>query len=108
MKVTERDIFNFVFFPESVREELRAFLSSIEDTSEAVIFYKEMKSALNEEISPSLKKKIAEKIEAYKLPNVITLYPMHEPLKKKKPEFLVSGSSIGKSILHQRWLPKHL
>ena len=93
MKVTERDIFNFVFFPESVPEEIRAFLSSIEDTSEAVIFYKEMKSALDEEISPSLKKKIAEKIEAYKLPNVITLYPMHEPLKKKKPEFLVLAAA---------------
>ena len=80
MKVTERDIFNFVFFPESLRAEIKAFLSSIEDSSEAVIFYKEMKSALDQEISLSLKQKIAKKIKAYKLPSVITLYPMHEPL----------------------------
>ncbi|MBK7632735.1 MAG: hypothetical protein IPJ23_19025 [Ignavibacteriales bacterium] len=61
MKVTERDIFNFVFFPESVREELKAFLSSIEDSSVAVIFYKEMKSALDKEISPLLKERISKK-----------------------------------------------
>ena len=40
MKVTERDIFNFIFYPQSVRKEIKAFLSSIQDTSEAAIFIK--------------------------------------------------------------------
>ena len=93
MKVTERDIFNYVFFPESLRAEIRAFLSSIEDSSEAVIFYKEMKSALDQEISLSLKQKIAKKIKAYKLPSVITLYPMHQPLSQKKSNYFVLAAA---------------
>lgn len=93
MKVTERDIYNFVFFPESLRAEIKAFLSSIEDSSEAVIFYKEMKSELDKELTTNEKRKIAEKIKAYKLPNVITLYPMHEPYKNKRPNHLVLAAA---------------
>lgn len=92
MKVTERDIFNFVFFPESLRDEIKAFLSAIEDTSEAVIFYKEMKFALNEELSLSIKKKIAKKIEAYKFTNIIHLYPVEEISKKRNGIVLAAAS----------------
>ncbi len=80
MRVTERDIFNFVFYPELVRDEIKSFLSTIEDTSEEVNFYKELKSSLEKEINTNIKKKFSKKIEAYKLTTVITLYPMHKPL----------------------------
>lgn len=92
MKVTERDIFNFVFFPGSLCDEIKAFLSAIEDTSEAVIFYKEMKSALNEELSPLIKKKIAKRIEAYKSTNIIQLYPVEEISKKRNGIVLAAAS----------------
>lgn len=93
MKVTERDIFNFVFYPGLVSVEIKEFLTSIEETSLEVIFYKELKSALAEETNPILKKKITNKIAAYKFENKITLYPMHEPLQKRKPEYLVLAAA---------------
>ncbi len=98
MKITERDIFNFVFFPETVRKEIVAFLSAIEDTSDAVIFYKEMKLELDKELTTSFKKKIAEKIKIYKLPKVITLYPMHDPLTKKKHNHLTLAAASENNI----------
>jgi hypothetical protein len=97
MKVTERDIFNFIFYPQSVRKEIKAFLSSIQDTSEAVIFYKELKSGLAQRPPVSLRKKIAKKISAYTFENKINLYPLHEPLHKRKPEHLVLAAASEKN-----------
>ena len=101
MKVTERDIFNFVFYPELVREEIRLFLSSIENTSEAVIFYKELKSSLDMKITNTIKSKIAKKIGLYKFNNIITLYPMHKPLTEKKHDYLVLAAASEKNIAPQ-------
>jgi len=93
MKVTERDIFNFVFYPEMVSEEIWSFLSSIEDTSENVIFYKQLKSSLEMKIKPTVQSEIAKKINVYELRNVIILYPMHNPVKEKKHDYLVLAAA---------------
>lgn len=101
MKVTERDIFNFVFYPEMVREEIKSFLASIENTSEAVIFYKELKSSLAMNITDTIKSKIAKKINLYKFSRVIILYPMHNPLTEKKHDYLVLAAASEKNITPQ-------
>lgn len=93
MKITEHDIFNFIFYPELVKEEFRAFLSTNEDSTDAIVFYKELKKSLEEDLSIDLRKKIAQKIIAYKLNNIINLYPVQEP-KKKRNSLVLAAASV--------------
>jgi hypothetical protein len=93
LKVTERDIFNFVFYPDLVREEIKMFLASIEDSTDAIIFYKELKSALEIPLDDNIKQRLAEKISAYKYQNVIQLYPVQE-LKKKRNGIVLAAASV--------------
>ena len=92
MKITERDIFNFVFYPNLVREEIISFLSSIENTNDAVIFYKELKSALEIPLDDNIKQKLVQKIRAYKYNNIIQLYPVEE-IKKRKNGIVLAAAS---------------
>lgn len=92
MKVNERDIFNFVFYPGLVREEIKMFLHSIEDSTDAIIFYKELKDSLNSDLSIETKKKISEKIPIYEFSNIIQLYPVEEN-KKKRNSFTLAAAS---------------
>lgn len=92
MKVSEREIFNFVFYPELVREEIKMFLHSIEDSTDALIFYKELKESLSSDLSVETKKKISEKIPVYKFSNVIQLYPVEE-IKKKRNGYTLAAAS---------------
>lgn len=92
MKITERDIFNFVFYPELVRGEIKSFLGSIENSNDTIIFYKELKSSLNEPIENNLKKKISQKISAYKYKDAIQLFPIDE-IKKKKNGIVLAAAS---------------
>lgn len=92
MKVTERDIFNFIFYPELLTEELRAFLSTIENSTDAITFYKELKISLEKEFSFDVKEKIAQRISGYKLYNIIDLYPVQEQKKKRNGIVLAAAS----------------
>lgn len=92
MKITERDIFNFVFYPDLVREEIKSFLVSIEDSTDAIIFYKDLKESLSQELSSSIKQKLAEKIESYKYTTVIQLFPTDEIKKKRNGVVLAAAS----------------
>jgi hypothetical protein len=93
LKITERDIFNFVFYPESFNADNKDILSSIEENSEEINFYRELKNALTQPLQSQMKKKIAEKIEGYKLSNLIALYPLHEPLIKHKTNYLILAAA---------------
>jgi hypothetical protein len=94
LKITERDIFNFVFYPDLVREEINAFLSSIAETSEEIKFYGNLKISLNQPIAKDIKQKIADKINAYKLTDSITLFPMHNPIQERKhASFVLAAAS---------------
>lgn len=92
MKVTERDIFNFVFYPGLVRAEIKMFLHSIEESTDAIIFYKELKNSLNTEVSIETQKKLSEKIPIYNFNNIIKLYPVEE-FKKKNNNFTLAAAS---------------
>lgn len=79
MKITERDIFNFVFYPELVKEEIKAFLTTIENNSDAIGFYKDLKSDLENKITKDIQKKIKDKIKSYRPLNIIELHTLKEP-----------------------------
>lgn len=93
LKVTERDIFDFVFYPDLVREEIRLFLASIENSTDAIIFYKGLKSSLETPLDDNIRQKLAEKISAYQYKNVIQLYPVQE-LKKKRNGIVLAAASV--------------
>lgn len=96
MKVTEKDLFNFVFYHHLVMEEMRDFLSSIESNNEVILFYKALKSEITKEVPLSLKKKLSNKLAFYKLDNLIVLYPVEE-IKKKKNNFTLVAASPEKT-----------
>lgn len=82
MIIDEIDIFNYVFFLANLSDEKRKQLESDKSFNDAIEFYKQLK--LNSESEPpsSVRKKLAEKIPAYKLTDVIELYPLVEPRKQ--------------------------
>lgn len=92
MRVTEKDIFNFVFYPHLVREEIYDFLSSISESNGTIAFYKELKDSLSREVSGNLKKKLSKKFGFYKPDNIITLYPVEEIRKKYNGSVLAAAS----------------
>ena len=94
MKITERDIFNFVFYPELVKEEIKAFLDTVKNSSNAIEFYKELKSELENSISKDIKKKIADKIKSYLPIDIIELHPLREPEIKKENGSRLAAASI--------------
>jgi hypothetical protein len=78
--IDEHDLFCYIFFPESVSSEKKELIESDNSFEETLDFYRKLK--LNTENKPddALKKKIANKISAYSLSNVIQLYPLKEPM----------------------------
>ena len=68
------------------------FLHSIEDSTDAIIFYKELKDSLSQDLSLSIKQKLAKKIKVYKSNNVIQLYPVQEINKKRNGTVLAAAS----------------
>lgn len=93
MEITERDLFNYVFYKETLAEDKAEFLKRTDIYKDEIDFFNSLKNSLSEEISPELKKKIAQKIPAYRkdpdlsrdnLSTVIVLYPVVEKTKRKK------------------------
>ncbi len=76
MQITEKDIFNFVFFPENVSTEIKLFLEESRDFKNEIDLYESMKNSLADDLSDKTKNKIASKIEVYKPSNVIHLFPV--------------------------------
>jgi hypothetical protein len=93
MEITEKDLFNYVFYKDTLDGEKTGFLENSDLYKEDIDFYSSLKDYLSQEISSGLMEKIAQKIPAYqnnpdlnrdKLSNIITLYPVVEKPKRKK------------------------
>jgi len=93
MEITERDLFNFVFYKNTLDIDKTEFLESTDIYKDEIDFFNSLKNSLAEEISLELKKKIAQKIPAYRndpdhsrdnLSTIIVLYPLVEKTKRRK------------------------
>ncbi len=73
--MTEKDIFYYVFYPDSLSGEKLRQIAANEASYPAIEIFNDVKRSLEEEINPSLKKKIAKKIPAYKITLVYELFP---------------------------------
>ncbi len=94
--VTEKDIFNFVFFPDSLSEEKKNLLLSDDSFSEPISFYQNMKAEISKPIDYKTKKLIADKISAYSLPKLVKLIQLKtaSPLRKKPSRFAADSEYV--------------
>jgi hypothetical protein len=92
--IDEQDLFCYIFFPASFANEKKKIIESDKSYEEILEFYTQLKT--NSENSPdeSLKRKIANKIPAYSLSNVIQLYALKDSLlPKQNGNRLAAGST---------------
>jgi hypothetical protein len=97
-RITEKDLFDFVFFPFLLSKEKFLYLENSNDFSKEIEFFTELKKSLRKEISDEERILISQKIPAYsfgvsnKVANVIHLYPVELPKKKVKGLILAAAS----------------
>lgn len=84
MKITERDLFDFVFNPEILSQEKAEYLKSSQIFEEEINLFKLIKQSLTEELDDSIKQQIKAKIPLYQPLKVYTLFPIQDNSKKKK------------------------
>lgn len=91
--ITEKDIFEFVFYPESITKGKQKFLESSADFREEIEFYSSIKYSLDVDLDFETKRKIASRISAYKPDNIIQLFPVTEHYKSKRSNGLVLAAA---------------
>lgn len=77
-KITENDLFNFIFFRDSLDEEKKKIIQQEETFKDSINFYAKMRSSLSKGLSFDARKKIAELIPSYRIINKIELYPVEQ------------------------------
>ena len=82
--IEEQDIFNYVFFPQNLNLEKRNEIESDQTFKEAVEFYNQLKTNSEKFPREQIRKRLAEKIPAYRLLEVIELYPLKEQASPKQ------------------------
>lgn len=96
-KMTEKEIFDYVFFAKDVDE-------SIEKNVEQIDFYKKLKNTIDEKLTPDIKSKLMEKIQIYKPVTRLLLIPFEEPKPQSAPlvERLAADSDNSKEEISTR------
>lgn len=91
--IDEQDLFYCIFFPQSISVEKKERIEKDNSFNEVLEFYMRLK--LNSETKPddSLKRKIANKIPAYSLSNVIQLYALKETAKPRQNDYHLAAAS---------------
>lgn len=92
-EITERDIFNFVFFSELISKEKERFLATSADFQDELEYYSSVKESLSDELNLELKKKLSSKINVYKLENIIYLYLVEESHNRNASNNLVLAAA---------------
>lgn len=89
LNITEKDIFNFVFFNNLISTEKEEYLNGNSNFKVQLDFYKKLKDVFLEEIPNNIKDKIVSGIEAYKKIKTFILYPVDYGHKKKHSDVLI-------------------
>jgi hypothetical protein len=91
--IKEQDLFCYIFFPESVPDKKKKMIETNNSFNEVLEFYKQMKLNSDKKPNESLKRKIANKIPAYSLSNVIKLYALKETAKPRQNGYHLAAAS---------------
>jgi len=94
--INEQDIFYYVFFRHSISLDKINEIENENSFGEAINFYEQLKNNLSEIPDYSLKRKIAEKINAYSLQRIYYLFPDNfiPSVQRKKSNVLAAASSV--------------
>lgn len=92
IQITEKDLFNFVFHPDSINEEIKKTISEDKSISNVIKFYEAMKEEILNILDYSTKRLIAKKIPEYKLSNVVELHQLQAAQPQKKSYRLAADS----------------
>lgn len=98
MNISERDMFNFVFYPENLSTEKVEHLKNSKIFDEEIDFYRSLKKSLEEELTDDVKQKLAEKIPLYVPLKIFVLYPVKEHVKKRKNDVPIFAAASPKEI----------
>lgn len=96
MNISERDIFDFVFYPENLSTEKVEHLKNSKVFDEEISFYRLLRNSMEEELSEDVKLKLAEKIPLYVPMKIFVLYPVKETLKKRKNDIPILAADSPK------------
>ncbi len=91
--ITEKDLFDFVFFPELLSLEKLSFLQNSNVFYEEIEFFTELKNSIQKELTWEEKQLIARKIPAYQPLNIIRLYPVESSKKRKSNGVVLAAAS---------------
>jgi len=88
MHVTEKNIFDYVFFKDTLASEKITEIEENTNFENQLEFYKKLKENLSQGISNNTRKKLASKIPAYNFAKIISLFPQVLPDTSKKINLL--------------------
>ena len=97
----ERDIFNYVFFPGSISEDIRNAIEENKDLGELIDFYRELHKNALEPVSKSLREKIASAMPAYTLISERRLYPLPAVAGKNKGARRLAAGSESRHFISE-------
>lgn len=88
MDITEKDLFNYVFYRDTLSEDKVKYLKNTDMYKDEIDFFSSLKNSISGELSAEVKNKLTEKIPEYKNDTfqVIVLYPVIEKSKRKKSD----------------------
>ena len=94
--INEQDIFNYIFYPESLSAEKRLEISENGSFGEMLLFYKQLKTDLGKPLDQSIKIKLASKISAYTLSNIVIMHPLKlpNPVKPKTNRLAAASTEL--------------
>src|SRR3990167_6271723 len=110
MNINERDMFNFVFYPENLSTEKVEHLKNSKIFDAEIDFYRSLKKSLEEELTDDVKQKLAEKIPLYVPMKIFVLYPVKETLKKRKNDIPILAADSTKekpSVTAKTFIDEH-
>ncbi len=96
MKITEREIFDFVFFPENLPIDKVEYLKNFNEFDDEIKFYHSLKASFEEELSEDIKQKLAERIPIYIPTKIFFLFPVKEVIKEKNSDVTVLAAASPK------------
>jgi len=81
--MTEQDIFNYVFFPEKVSDEIRASIEGRKELKPLIGYFSGIKEEIGSDVPRNLQEKIAAKIPGYHLSKIVEFNLYDIPLQKE-------------------------
>jgi hypothetical protein len=74
--ITEKDIFNYVFYNDLLNETLKQEIKSNSSFAEVISLYQTLRDEIKNDLSIDIKRKLADKIDMYKFADIIKLFPI--------------------------------